>query len=142
GDIQEGTLILDDDEYVRYMHLYELFRKDRQVEYLDDKQLKERIWYLTCEVLIHREKFKENARLKEKITFFLNELFRPLEEYEFLFRIDRFSIGDSRIDMSGCSIFSFDEQSLKDWGITGMERALIGNFEFAHQTLLLVKEIG
>lgn len=137
------SLVLSGEDVGRYYSTYDLLREEPGLEYLSDKELKDQLWRLECEVFINREEYKRELRnLNKKIEDFIASLIRPFEPYEVLIPIDYFKVGDHVIQLGDCLIRHFTEEQLLNWGF-GEHEIWRDSLEFfADKTSIVIRQTG
>lgn len=137
------SLVLSGEDVGRYYRTYNLLREEPGLEYLSDKELKDQLWRLECEVFINRDEYKkELGNLNRKIEDFIVSLIRPFEPYEVLIPIDYFKVGDHEIQLGDCVIRHFTEEQLLNWGF-GEHDIWRHSLEFfADKTSIVTRQTG
>ena len=134
-----NTLSLFDKEVDFYYDSFEKLRTDDRTEYLRENELKDKLDILIWEVWLddserNNEKFFEN-----KIEEFLEDIFKPLEEYEIIFKINNLKI-EKEVTLWDCLIKNFSKEELI---IEGFDKnGLYEISDFENKTLIFVKEVG
>lgn len=142
-EMEPSNLEISGQEYCDFDSVFHQLRNDRSTEYLSDKELKDRLWYILCDVFVNRDSYTKNSKLKEKVRQFLSKLCRPLEEFEVMFKVYSFEVTERTINFWDCSITRFDRSELNAWGLDPSKDALKRAIsEFENQTLMIVKESG
>ena len=135
-------LTLTDDEAIQFDESIKELRRDIKTEYLKDREIKDRLWYLICEVWTEKEDFKNTQKLKNKIKSFTEDICKPLEFYEVLFKVHNLKI-KKRIKVLDCFIFTYTKKGLVKRGFKhkmNFFSEIVKNFE--NQTLLSIIEKG
>ncbi len=139
---ESPSLILTDDEAFLFDESYESLRKDYQTEYLKDNEVKDALWYLTCEIWSNRKKFRNSQELGLKINNFIKEICKPLEEYEVIFKVNNLKI-KKRTKVWDSVIINYTKRTLINKGFKHSEKFLSKRIDdFEKQTLLLITETG
>ena len=137
-------IALKDDESKDFYTAFDQLRQDDRTEYLDNKELKDRLWFVVCDVFINRDIYKrDTSKLKERISAFLSDICKPIELYEAIFRIDNLQI-KNQINFWDCSVGKYDRNWFVAWGLNPDKapynsKALA---EFEDQTIMIVKVTG
>src|SRR6266568_4575658 len=84
---RENGLIFSGNEKLLYRESYRELRKDRTTEHFENRKLNEKLAGLVIEVLEDKEKFKNQANLSNRIKEFLEEIIKPEENYQILFKV-------------------------------------------------------
>jgi len=139
---ESPSLILTDDEALLFDERYKNLRKDCQTEYLKDNEVKNLLWYLTCEIWSDRKKFKNSKELQSKINNFVEDICKPLEEYEVIFKVNNLKI-KKRTRVWDSVIINYTKRTLMQKGFKHSEKLLSKQIDdFEKQTLLLITETG
>ena len=133
------SLFLTGKECNQYYEVYKVLRAKIGTEHLSDNELKERLWYLVCDVFVNRKKYLEENSLEGKIKEFIISVLLPLEEFEVMFAILNFSIGDYTFEFWDSTIKKFDETMLQISNKTLKDKMLKS---FHNKTIILLKEDG
>lgn len=136
------SMELSGKERDQFYLVFNNLREDRETEYLSDKELKDRLWFLLCEVVINRSDYKDGSKLKKKIEEFLSELCKPVVEHEVMFKVLNFDVGSKQLNFWDCLITKYDRQALIDWGFNPSKRHIRDISDFENQTQIIVKERG
>ena len=142
---QEGDpyFILSEAEFKAFQSTYEKMRGDLAFEYLTDKELRERLEQVLCEVLVNQKHYKIDSNLSQKVIQFLAELEEPVEEYEVMFKVVNFEIKGGQIQFWDATFLQMNRTELIDWGLSrsnGLSPAAVNEFE--NKTLIIIKQKG
>lgn len=139
--IEYTSLVLYEEEKEQFYKIYNQLRADIQTEYLSDKELKDSLWWLTCDVFIQRDALKNGKLLKDRIKQFIDEICKPLETCEVMFSVLNLQISRPLLDFWGCTIEQFSRQQLLDWGLNQeFDKNAIN--ELQDKALLIIRENG
>jgi hypothetical protein len=140
---QRATVILWGDTYRAYEDALRQLRSDRTTEYLSDKELKDRLWRLVCEVVVKADELKSGQNLNGKISEFQRDICQPLENCEVLIRVEHLDAGSEVINLGDCAVSKFSRDQLVAWGLNPAIPELAKRLdEFAGATLITVPESG
>jgi hypothetical protein len=141
-DSENPSLILTGDEMLLFHESVKTLRKDIKTEYLKDNEIKDRLWFLVCEVWNGRQTFKDSKKLKTKINDFIESICKPLDEYEVIFKVHNLEL-KKRIKIWDCFIVNYSKNTLKRKGFrdTNIYFLKIIN-DFEKKSLILVPESG
>ena len=128
---QENGIYFLGTEKTLYFDSYFLLRNDSQTEYLKDSELNERLYKMVLEVIEDGDKFKNQSELDNKINLFLEEVIKPLKEYEVLFKIHNMDAEIVEVPFWDCKIARYDRACLINWGFQEKKTYLheINDFE-------------
>ena len=133
-------IVLTADETKDFYSVFKQLRRDDRTEYLDNKELKDRLWYLVCDVFADRDLYKSNVnKLKERISTFLSDICKPIELYEAMFRVENLHV-QNQFSFWDCSVGKYDRNWLIAWGLNP-DRPLYDEkviAEFENQTVIVV----
>lgn len=138
-------LYIADKDYYKFNNILNDLKKDQSTEHLTKKQLKEKLWYLLCEIYVNREFYRKDSsgNLKIKIDEFLSDICRPPTEYEIIFRILNADMGESPVRLWNCQVTNYDRDSLINWGLNKKDNLTTKLLsEFADKTIMILTEIG
>lgn len=147
--VSNGVPILDvislsKSESDLFNSIYESLRQDLRTDFLSDRQLKKKLWYLVCRVFLERDRYrKDTSLLKQQAEEFAQDLFKPVQDYEVLFGISNFSLVEDSIEFWDCSIFSKGKLNLVEWA--KMELNSIGEerlLQLQGLTQIIVRDRG
>lgn len=133
---QHTSLVLTDEEVILFDESLKRLREDLETEYLNDSELKNRLWYLLCEVWAKRKDIKDSKEIKLEINSFIEDICKPLEEYEVIFKIHNLKI-KKKTKIWDCIIYNYSKSTLVRKGFTHTIKNFskeIKNFE--KQTLI------
>lgn len=137
------ALILTGKEVGSYYKSFDMLRRAPELEYLTDKELKDYLWRLECEVFVNRQEYKKDlSKLNEKLEEFVSKLIKPLTEHDVMFVIENFKIGEAEINLGDCTLRHFTHDDLLGWGFAQHKMWQGSIKEYADKTLLIVKEVG
>lgn len=140
---EHTSLVLDDNEAERYYRTFELLRNESELEYLSDKELKDRLWRFECEVFASLSEYKRDlGKFNQKVDEFISGLIRPFVEYEVLIPVDYFRVGDHEIHLADCLIRHFTEEQLLEWGFAEHEMWRESLHFYADKTAIVLRESG
>lgn len=139
---RENGLTFSGNERQLYINSYLELRKDRQTEHLEGRKLNEQLSGLVLEVLGHKETFKNQATLNNRIKEFLEEIIRPEESYRILFKIHNLNAKIKETTFWDCIIANYDRAQLIRWGFNLEKKHLIGVEVFENQNVIVVDERG
>ena len=101
-------LTIEGEEFREFKGICRNLRSDILTEYLKDKEIENKVWYLICDVYFNKKKYNDNKQLNQRIDDFLNETRLPLKNYEVMFPINDlkldaypFQIWDTAISWMG-----------------------------------------
>jgi len=140
----ESSLWVWGESYLEYQSLVSALRKETELEYITDKQLKDKLWYLVCDVYINRKCYSKNKKeLEKKAEHFLSEIFKPIEEYQVIFGVDNLDIGSENVDFYDCNLTKFDRGQFSLSGNDPFSSLTERIFsDFAGKTVIQVTEVG
>lgn len=142
-DAGHNTLRLTGEDVPRYYEIFNLLRREPELEYLKDKELKDLLWRLECEVFAHQQEYKRDlTRLGAKLEEFAALLVRPLTEYEVLIPLQHFKVGSHEITLGDCSLRHFSREDLLEWGFGQHEIWESSVKDFADRTAIVIREAG
>jgi len=139
---QITSFVLTDEEVILLDESFNKLRKDSKTEYLKDSELKNRLWYLVCEIWIKRKEFKNSNELKTKIHSFVEDICKPLKDYEVLFKIHNMDANLEEVFFWDCKITKYDKTSLINWGFQEKKFYIRKINDFENQNLIIVSEKG
>ena len=91
---------------------------------------------------IIEDKFKNQSELNNKIKQFLENIIKPLKEYEVLFKIHNMDAELEEVSFWDCKITRYDKAALINWGFQEEKFYLLKVNNFENQNLILVTEKG
>ena len=110
SDEEELFVTIADQEYYDFYSAFRELRGDKSTEYLSDKELKEKLWYAVCDVLVNEALYKKDLKLlDQKVDEFLSEICKPIEEFEVMLRVKNFELDEGAIQFWDCLIARFDK---------------------------------
>jgi hypothetical protein len=133
---QQTSLVLRDEEVILLDESLKKLREDLRTEYLKESELKNRLWYLVCEIWTKRKEIKNSKELKLEINSFIEDICKPLEEYEVIFKVHNLRI-KKKTRIWDCIIYNYSKSTLIRKGFTHTIKDFskeIKNFE--KQTLI------
>jgi len=137
------TLVLSGESAERYYGNIDLLRQEPALEYLTDKEIKDHLWRLECEVFVNREEYKKDIRkLTKNVEDSVSSIVRPFEPFEALIPIDYFKAGDHEISIGDCLVRRFTEAQLLDWGFAEHQMWRDSVHFYADKTAIVVRESG
>ncbi|HEV8427460.1 MAG TPA: hypothetical protein VGQ41_06075 [Pyrinomonadaceae bacterium] len=137
------TLVLSGPEAERYEHNLSLLRSEPEVEYATDKELKDQLWRLECEVFVNKREFKKDlSKLNHRVEDFIASLIKPLADHEVLIPVEYLSVGSQEIVLGDCKLRTFSEDQLLAWGFGQHEMWRDLLHMYVDKTVIVVKEIG
>lgn len=140
--LNHTSMVLSGKDREQFYSVFDKLREDRATEYLSDKEIKDRLWFLLCDVFINRSVYKDGSKLKNKIDEFLSDLCKPEIEHEVMFKVLNFDVGLKQLQFWDCLITKYDRQALIDWGFDPSRRHIREVKDFEDQTQIIVKERG
>lgn len=138
----ENGLTFTGKERQLYDASYFQLRKDKQTEHLEDRKLNEKLGGLVLEALEGKEKFKNQAALNSRVKEFLDEIIKPEESYQILFRIQNLKAKVEETQFWDCVVASYDREKLIAWGFDPEKNFPIGVEAFEGRTVIVVSEKG
>lgn len=106
NDYQGGRfLTIGDSLYYDYRSIYQDFRSELTLEYLSDKELKDNLWYLFCEIYLNTDKYKSDENINKKIDVYISTICKPINEYEIFIGIENLDEKRGLINIWDFSIF-------------------------------------
>jgi hypothetical protein len=136
-------LSLSGEDVRRYYQNFDLLRPEPELEYLTDKELKDALWRLECEVFVGQQEYRRDLpKLTAKLEEFVAALLKPLEEYEVLIPILNFRLRGEALELGDCTVRHFSGEDLLGWGFEGHEMWRSSVERFADQTAVVTKEVG
>jgi len=141
-DIEYRWLSIESKLLSEYQSLYESLRKDIATEYLKDKELKDKLWHLFCDIYLNKDDLKHGSALKEKILDFLNEILKPIKEYEVFFAISDINSKKFPINIWNFTITKYTKNQLLK--MFQSDYIFIKNIinKFSNKPLMIIKEKG
>ncbi|MCG3147722.1 MAG: hypothetical protein PCFJNLEI_01163 [Verrucomicrobiae bacterium] len=140
---QRATVMLWGETQRAYEDALRQLRADKTTEYLSDKELKDRLWRLVCEIAIKEDEFTHDQKLQGKICEFQQDICKPLENCEVLIRVEHLDAGSEVINLGDCTVSKFSRDQLAAWGLNPAIPELAKRLEeFAGATLIAVPESG
>jgi hypothetical protein len=133
---EKTSFVLTDEEVFLFDESLKKLREDLQTEYLKDSELKDRLWYLVCEIWIKRKEIKNSKEVKLAVNSFIESICKPLEEYEVIFKVHHLKI-KKKTKIWDCIIYNYSTTTLVRKGFTHTIKDFskeIKNFE--KQTLI------
>ncbi|HWS86436.1 MAG TPA: hypothetical protein VN282_05715 [Pyrinomonadaceae bacterium] len=142
-DAGHNSLLLTGEDVPRYYETIDLLRRQPELEYLKDKELKDLLWRLECEVLVHKEEYKRDlSKLGAKLEEFAAALVRPLTDFEVLIPLQNFKVGGHEIALGDCTLRHFSREDLLEWGFGRHESWERSLRDFADRTAVVITERG
>ncbi len=142
-DAGHTTLLLTGEDVQRYYQTFDLLRRQSELEYLTDKELKDQLWRLECEVFNNQQDYKRDlSKLTTKLEEFAAALIKPLAEFEVLIPLENFRVGNNEIDLGDCTFRHFSQENLLEWGFGQHEMWRSSMKDFADKTVIIIKETG
>jgi len=83
---------LEGDEFKGFEKIQRNLRQDISTEYLKDRELGDALWYLLCDVYLNKEVYRNSESLKRRIEKFIQQICKPLKDYEVIFGVSNLSI--------------------------------------------------
>ncbi len=106
------SLYLFGEDAQEFRQILTELRNDRTTEYLKDKELEARLWFLCCDILLNKPIYNEGGKLKARVQTFFQELCLPLQEYEVLIAILHFDIQKPPLHVWDFTITKFTREEL------------------------------
>jgi predicted SnoaL-like aldol condensation-catalyzing enzyme len=138
----ENGLTFTGNERPLYNASYFELRKDKRTEHLEDRKLNEKLGGLALEALEDKEKFKDQAALNNRVKEFLDEIIKPEESYQILFRVHNLKAKVEETRFWDCVVASYDRDQLVTWGFDPERSFPVGVSDFEDQTVIVVDEKG
>lgn len=137
------NLVLSGPEAERFEQNLDLLRSHPELEYATDKELKDQLWRLECEVFVNQREYKRDfSKLNHRIEEFISGLLKPLAEHEVLIPIEYFNVGNQEIVLGDCTVRTFSEDQLLTWGFAEHEMWRDSLHIYVDKTVIVVKEVG
>lgn len=138
-----NTFRLTGEDVPRYYETFNLLRRQPELEYLKDKELKDLLWRLECEIFVHLQEYKKDlSKLGAKLEEFAAALVRPLTDYEVLIPLQNFNAGNHEIALGDCTLRRFSREDLLAWGFGQHEMWERSLEDFADRTAAVITERG
>lgn len=125
-----------------YLQSYGELRKDRRTEHLEGRKLNERLSRLILQLLEHKEKFKSPSSLTDRIIDFLEEVIKPEENYQILFKVHNLNAKIDETKFWDCIIANYDKEQLTAWGFDPEKNFVVDPEAFEDQNVIVVSEKG
>ncbi len=106
-------LTLDGKELNGFKSILKKLRKDIATEYLKDKELEKKVWFLFCDIFINKDKYDCKEVFEKRLKDFLTEICKPLKSYEISFCIIHLQL-NSPISIWGTEIKKLLEDDFKN----------------------------
>lgn len=138
---EQGLKFAGNEKQLLYTSYFEL-RKDKRVEHLEDRQLNEKLGGLILEALEYKDDYKNPAKLKSRINEFLEEILKPEEAFQVLFRVVNLNVKVEETQFWDCIIVQYDRDQLIGWGFDPEKHIPIVMQAFENRTVIIVREKG
>lgn len=103
--------------YLQYGEILEKLKKERRLEYLNPRDLKDIFWHFICEIIIDHDIYRKDLKkLDNKIGEFLASLSKPLEEYEIIVPLLNIDIKDFEFKMGNITVKKINKKFLEGLG--------------------------
>jgi Apea-like HEPN len=143
NDAGHTTLLLTGRDVQRYYETLNLLRRESELEYLTDKELKDQLWRLECEVFTNQTEYERDlSKLNTKLEEFVLALIKPLKEFEVLIPLENFRVGNHEINLVDCAFRHFNEENLLAWGFGRHEMWRGAIKDFVDRTAIVMAEVG
>ncbi|MGD9627643.1 MAG: hypothetical protein AB7V18_00165 [Pyrinomonadaceae bacterium] len=117
-------------------------RHDPRSEYLEERELNLALSKLMMEVIEDRAKYKDSAAIRGSIQNFLDEVLKPLHEYEILFKIHNMKVNIDEVRFWDVQIVRMSSKRLSDWGMNESSRHLVSREFFENENAMILNEFG
>lgn len=103
---EKTSLLLTGDEAILFNESVKTLRTDIKTEYLKDAEIKNRLWFFICEVWSGKQKYLDAKDLTIKIGEFIQDICKPLDEYELIFKIHNLKV-KKKVKVWDCLIINY-----------------------------------
>lgn len=119
-------------------------RRERALEYLKERELKERFWHFVCEIIADYKTLRDITKLEAKINEFLTDISKPVIDFEVLIPILNIDMREHQINIGDVIIRKLNDQDLKKLGFldTDIGHFLSEKFKLTDSTVVIVPEKG
>jgi len=131
--------VLFGEYYWSYHEVLNRLRKELALEYLEDRELKEKLWHFICEIIARYRSYRDTSKLKAKIDEFLSNILKPLADYEVLVPILHLDTMGSKIKIGKIIVKTFNTENLEGWGVPREEPAFT---EIVNKSMAIIPEEG
>lgn len=140
-------LVLVGEEFVGFKKIFSQLRADPRTEYLKDRDLEERFWYLFCQIYFQRERYKRDGLLSSTVKEFIDEVCQPLKEYEVVFAVEGLELRGDCVDFWGSVLIKLSDGLINEANLSfsNFHKHMIGydlKSAFENKAGILVREMG
>lgn len=111
SDHQGGQFLsIGKELYQDYISIYNEYRSNINIEYLSNNELNDKLWYLFCEIYLNTNNYKSGEQINKKITSFISDLCKPINEYKIFLSIENLDETIGQINIWDFSILKFSSE--------------------------------
>ena len=138
---ENGLRFTGNERSLYYASYFEL-RKDQRTEHLEDGQLNDKLGRLVLKALEEKEQLRNEAALNNQVKEFLNEIIKPKEEYQVMFKVVNLKAKVAETKFWDCLIATYNREQLVQWGLDPERKYPVGVGTFEEQTVIVISGMG
>ncbi len=127
--------------YQDFISIYSDYRAEINIEYLSNNELNDKLWYLFCEIYLNTNNYKSDEQVNKKITSFISDLCKPINEYKIFLSIENLDETVGQINIWDFSILKFSSEEFDNRFHKSKSLDFIKD-KFVNVALMSFSEIG